>query len=110
MYVFLGNSMQHIRPCCCGCDTRLAAKQVREGVVQHRAIETTHCCFFFNLQVAASKGSYISYALDTKGPEIRTAMLKEGKDIMLNEGKLYTVWVSARISSPLQHGDGVSTC
>lgn len=38
------------------------------------------------LQVVAGKGKYISYALDTKGPEIRTAMLKDGKDIMLTKG------------------------
>jgi pyruvate kinase len=38
------------------------------------------------LQVAATKGKLLSYALDTKGPEIRTAMLKGGQDIMLNKG------------------------
>jgi pyruvate kinase len=38
------------------------------------------------LQVAAAKGKLLSYALDTKGPEIRTAMLKGGKDIMLTKG------------------------
>jgi pyruvate kinase len=39
------------------------------------------------MQVAAAKGAHLSFALDTKGPEIRTAMLKDGKDIMLNEGE-----------------------
>jgi hypothetical protein len=38
------------------------------------------------LQVAASKGAHVAFALDTKGPEIRTAMLKGGKDIMLKTG------------------------
>lgn len=50
----------------------------------------TNCCLPLLLvvvaQVASAKGSYISYALDTKGPEIRTAMLKGGQDIMLNKG------------------------
>jgi hypothetical protein len=38
------------------------------------------------LQVAAAKGKLLSYALDTKGPEIRTAMLKGGEDILLSKG------------------------
>jgi hypothetical protein len=37
-------------------------------------------------QVVAARGALIATALDTKGPEIRTAMLKDGKDIMLQEG------------------------
>jgi pyruvate kinase len=40
------------------------------------------------VQVAAAKGAHLSYALDTKGPEIRTAMLRNGRDIMLKEGVL----------------------
>jgi pyruvate kinase len=37
-------------------------------------------------QVAAAKGKSIGLALDTKGPEIRTAMLRGGKDIFLEKG------------------------
>ncbi|KAI8465728.1 MAG: pyruvate kinase [Monoraphidium minutum] len=37
--------------------------------------------------VAAAKGKHIGFALDTKGPEIRTAMLRGGKDILLEEGQ-----------------------
>jgi pyruvate kinase len=33
--------------------------------------------------VAALKGRNIAYLLDTKGPEIRTAMLKGGKNLEL---------------------------
>jgi hypothetical protein len=39
-------------------------------------------------RVAEAKGRHLGYALDTKGPEIRTAMLRGGKDIMLEEGEL----------------------
>eukprot|EP00878_Enallax_costatus_P046475 GHUV01056509.1.p1 GENE.GHUV01056509.1~~GHUV01056509.1.p1 ORF type:complete len:167 (-),score=44.37 GHUV01056509.1:133-633(-) len=38
-------------------------------------------------KVAAGKGNYISYALDTKGPEIRTAMIKGGGTIDLKAGQ-----------------------
>jgi hypothetical protein len=38
-------------------------------------------------KVAAAKGKLIGVALDTKGPEIRTAMLRGGKDILLEEGE-----------------------
>ncbi len=40
-------------------------------------------------KVAAEKGALLGYALDTKGPEIRTAMLRGGKDIILEAGTLY---------------------
>jgi pyruvate kinase len=33
--------------------------------------------------VAAAKGASISYLLDTKGPEIRTAMLRGGANLAL---------------------------
>ncbi|KAF6260138.1 pyruvate kinase [Scenedesmus sp. NREL 46B-D3] len=38
-------------------------------------------------KVAAAKGRLLSYALDTKGPEIRTAMLRGGRDIQLTKGQ-----------------------
>ena len=41
--------------------------------------------------VASSFGSNIAYLLDTKGPEVRTAMLKDGKDIELVAGQELTV-------------------
>jgi hypothetical protein len=37
-------------------------------------------------QVVAEKKSYAATMLDTKGPEIRTAMLKDGKDITIEAG------------------------
>jgi pyruvate kinase len=37
--------------------------------------------------VAAAKGALIATALDTKGPEIRTAMLRGGEDIFLEAGQ-----------------------
>eukprot|EP00195_Chlamydomonas_chlamydogama_P007138 CAMPEP_0202895824 /NCGR_PEP_ID=MMETSP1392-20130828/4951_1 /ASSEMBLY_ACC=CAM_ASM_000868 /TAXON_ID=225041 /ORGANISM="Chlamydomonas chlamydogama, Strain SAG 11-48b" /LENGTH=1605 /DNA_ID=CAMNT_0049580967 /DNA_START=110 /DNA_END=4924 /DNA_ORIENTATION=+ len=42
-------------------------------------------------QVASSKGRNLGILLDTKGPEIRTAMLREGKDIELEAGQQVTV-------------------
>ena len=38
-------------------------------------------------QVAAAKNSQVALLLDTKGPEVRTAMLRGGKDIELQEGQ-----------------------
>ena len=52
-------------------------------------------------KVAAAKGVHVATALDTKGPEIRTAMLRDGKDIELTQGQeviiravgdVYTSW------------------
>ena len=37
--------------------------------------------------VASAKGRQVAYMLDTKGPEIRTAMLKGGQDISLSAGQ-----------------------
>lgn len=37
-------------------------------------------------QVAAESKKIIGYFLDTKGPEVRTSMLKDGKDIFLVAG------------------------
>ena len=37
--------------------------------------------------MAASKGHQLGYMLDTKGPEIRTAMLKGGQAVELNAGE-----------------------
>lgn len=47
------------------------------------------CCAC--LQVAAAKGKTIAFLLDTKGPEVRTAMLRGGKDIELEAGQEVTV-------------------
>ena len=41
--------------------------------------------------VCAEKGSHAAVLLDTKGPEIRTAMLRDGKDIELEAGQDITV-------------------
>jgi pyruvate kinase len=38
-------------------------------------------------QVCAAKGNTAAALLDTKGPEIRTAMLRDGKDIELEAGQ-----------------------
>ncbi|PNW83558.1 hypothetical protein CHLRE_05g234700v5 [Chlamydomonas reinhardtii] len=42
-------------------------------------------------KVCTAKGSYAACLLDTKGPEIRTAMLKDGKDIELEAGQSIVV-------------------
>ncbi|KXZ44735.1 hypothetical protein GPECTOR_63g60 [Gonium pectorale] len=42
-------------------------------------------------KVANTKKSYVAFLLDTKGPEIRTAMLRGGKDIELEAGQELTV-------------------
>jgi hypothetical protein len=38
-------------------------------------------------KVAAAKGKHLAMMLDTKGPEIRTAMLRGGKDIQIIKGQ-----------------------
>ena len=42
----------------------------------------------------AQKGSSAAVLVDTKGPEIRTAMLKDGKDIQLDAGQEVTVFAA----------------
>lgn len=54
-------------------------------------------------KVAAAKGKHIGYALDTKGPEIRTAMLRGGKDIMLEEGESARRLAATVLRSLSQH-------
>ena len=39
------------------------------------------------MQVAADNKRLVGFLLDTKGPEVRTAMLRGGKDIELVAGK-----------------------
>ena len=53
-----------------------------------------HCSFHTVLsctQVVEAKKRHTAFLLDTKGPEIRTAMLKDGKDIELVAGQEVTV-------------------
>eukprot|EP01043_Picozoa_sp_COSAG02_P055174 COSAG02_NODE_6358_length_3627_cov_4.287698_4_plen_399_part_01 len=45
-------------------------------------------------KVCAEKGSTAAVLLDTKGPEIRTAMLKDGKDIQLEAGQELTLFAA----------------
>ncbi len=42
-------------------------------------------------KVAAAKGVYVATMLDTKGPEIRTAMLRDGKDVHIKEGQMIKI-------------------
>lgn len=41
--------------------------------------------------IAAAKDSFVAFMLDTKGPEVRTAMLRDGKDIELVAGQEVTL-------------------
>jgi pyruvate kinase len=47
------------------------------------------CVFFYTLQVITeTRAHHVATLLDTKGPEIRTAMLQGGKDIQLTAGSV----------------------
>jgi pyruvate kinase len=49
------------------------------------------CVRPLSLQVAEQQGRSIALMLDTKGPEVRTAMLRAGKDIELIAGQSITI-------------------
>ena len=58
--------------------------------------------------MATARKSDIAVLLDTKGPEIRTAMLRDGKDIHLTSGQditiasvgaSYTEWQGYKVSA-----------
>lgn len=52
------------------------------------------CCInVLYLQVASEKKRIVGYLLDTKGPEVRTAMLRDGKDIELVAGRPKQCWL-----------------
>jgi pyruvate kinase len=44
-----------------------------------------------HLQVAAAKGRRVATLLDTKGPEIRTAMVRGGQPLVLEPGQEVTL-------------------
>lgn len=43
------------------------------------------------MQVAGAKGHRLAYLLDTKGPEVRTAMVRDGKPIELEANQELTL-------------------
>ena len=47
-------------------------------------------------EVAAELGVPVALMLDTKGPEIRTGVLKEGKKVQLEQGKDFTLYTDER--------------
>lgn len=55
------------------------------------------------MQVVGEKRvHHVATLLDTKGPEIRTAMLRGGKDIELKAGRHQILpWVTVLLCSPL---------
>ena len=55
-------------------------------------------------QVATAKGKNIAMMLDTKGPEIRTAMLKGGKSIEIKKGDMVRGNGRCEAGVAIQHG------
>ena len=47
-------------------------------------------------QVSEQLGIPVALMLDTKGPEIRTGLLKDGKKVSLEQGKEFTLYTEAR--------------
>ena len=47
-------------------------------------------------QVSAQLGIPVALMLDTKGPEIRTGLLKDGKKVSLEQGKEFTLYTEER--------------
>ena len=47
-------------------------------------------------QVSEQLGSPVALMLDTKGPEIRTGLLKDGKKVSLEQGKEFTLYTEER--------------
>lgn len=47
-------------------------------------------------QVSEQLGIPVALVLDTKGPEIRTGLLKDGKKVSLEQGKEFTLYTEER--------------
>lgn len=48
-------------------------------------------------QIREEEGTNTAILLDTKGPEIRTGVLKDGKKVMLKEGETFTLYTEERV-------------